>query len=106
MHARTHPPANTNRGLLVLASTLLAVNIGVQLIGLSSTGVAQAGPENAPVFPNNAEVQRRQAEALTEISAKLGRIESKLDKTMNVKVIEMPAINFPSAQTTDASPKR
>lgn len=103
------PAAASNRRLLVIASGLLVVNIALQLVGLSSTGAAYAGPDGPPVFPNNAEVQRRQAEALTEISAKLGRIESKLDKTMNVKVVEMPAIVIPSGgggNQADASGKR
>ena len=46
------PAAASNRRLLVIASGLLVVNIALQLVGLSSTGAAYAGPDGPPVFPN------------------------------------------------------
>lgn len=80
--------------LLVLASALLVVNIAVQTLSLSAPGQAHAAsapPENVPAFPNNAEFQRRQADALSDIASRLGRIEAKLEKGLSVKVTEMPA---------------
>ena len=96
-------PART-RPLLAFVAVMLVVNTGLQLASLSPAPAAaqnRSGTGEPPVFPNNAEVQRKQAEALNEISAKLSRIETKLDKGLSVKVTEMPEMKFPS--TTDAS---
>lgn len=91
--------------LLAFVGVMLVVNTCVQLAGITPASASASaegrGPNDPPAFPNNAEVQRRQADALTEINAKLARIEAKLEKGLSVKVTEMPPITLPT--TADAA---
>lgn len=103
----TPSPIN-NRRMMAILATLLAANIAVSLLQLvgPATASASAQPSNTPpTFPNNASLLVKQCEILTEISAKMGRIETKMDKGFNVKVTEMPEIKFP-ASMTDAQNNR
>jgi hypothetical protein len=97
----------SSRPLLAFVAVMLVVNTAIQVASLTPAEAhaqnrTQPSTTNPPTFPNNAEVQRRQADALADINAKLARIEAKLEKGLSVKVTEMPEMKFPTT-TTDAS---
>ncbi|MBL8990872.1 MAG: hypothetical protein JNJ48_04750, partial [Phycisphaerae bacterium] len=50
---------------------------------------------------NQAENIRKLTEAMNDANARLGRIEAKLDKGINVKVTEMPAVEIKNPPKAD-----
>jgi len=100
-------------GMKVMCVLLLANAV----IGVA--GLISAGPEVQPVyaqtrsggepptpFPNSGDLTRRTNEALTEISQRLSRLEARLERPLNVKVLEMPPVivSNPSVQSDEARP--
>lgn len=90
-----------NRSYLNAVLTVIAVLLGLHLLvqvsgqhASPSVAVAQPvgdGPVNSPPF--NAAEQRKQMIALLELlNRRVSSLENKLDKGLNVKVTEMPAI--------------
>lgn len=91
----------SNNTMLTAVLLVLTLNLIVGLVPGGSAGISHANAAAnvtapidppAPSFPNNAEILRRQSDSLADIAARLGRIEAKLDKPMQVKVIEMPVM--------------
>lgn len=76
--------------------------LGLTLL-LGNSGVSGTAPANAAAFDqpgttmqpegpfNSADQRKRMIEQLTMLNERMARLEAKLDKGINVKVIEMPA---------------
>ncbi|MCW5766153.1 MAG: hypothetical protein KIT68_09285 [Phycisphaeraceae bacterium] len=102
--AQCTTPNSSNRSLQTLlcaVGALTIVNLAVQVVSLSPQSAhaqnrSGPGSETAPPtpFPNQAENIRKLTEAMNDANARLGRIEAKLDKGINVKVTEMPAVEI------------
>ncbi len=96
-----HAPAHSARPssatvALWAAAALLGFNLMLGVSGLRGTSPAMADPpQNDPPF-NAAEQRKRMIDQLTQINDRLARLEGKLDKGINVKVTEMPAIKVES----------
>lgn len=108
-----HAGERMSAGMKLMCALLLANAV----IGLA--GLVGAGPEAQPAyaqnrsggepptpFPNSGDLTRRTNEALTEINQRLGRLEARLERPLNVKVLEMPPVivSNPSAQADEARP--
>jgi hypothetical protein len=87
--------------LSVVLAGLLAMNIAVQLTQ-GSVAVAQPGAQSTPQpFGNSAEFQRRTADGIGQLVERMGRIEARLEKPFNVKVLEMPPIQVNLPKTAN-----
>lgn len=90
--------------LSVVLAGLLAMNIAVQLVHLTqgSMAVAQPASQTPPQpFGNSAEFQRRTADGIGQLVERMGRIEARLEKPFNVKVLEMPPIQVNLPKTAN-----
>ena len=82
-------------GVLTVIAALLAVLVTQATIGLPGPEAAVAADRVAPSresmgIPNAADQRGRMISSLDAIDARLGRIESKLNAPLDVKVIDMP----------------
>lgn len=83
--------ATLTRVLLAAVAVLLLLNLVAGDARLpESVAAAQPAGDLSPF--NATEQRKRMIDALDEISGRLAKLESKLDKGLNVKVTEMPAV--------------
>jgi hypothetical protein len=84
-------PAGRPYARLVKPAALVALGV---LIGSMAPGLTAPAPATAQSEPpfNAAEQRKQMIAQLSQMNDRLARIEGKLDKTVNVKVTEMPPV--------------
>jgi len=81
--------------LLTICAVLLAANAFVSLTGggASPAFAQQERTQPGEVF-NSGEQRRKMIEQLTQMNDRLGRLEARMEKGFNVKVLEMPPVKI------------
>lgn len=86
----------TTKVLLTTIAALLALNLlnnwGIAPDGAQSKAFAQNTNQPAASF-NSSEYAKRTADGIAELNQRIGRLESKFDKAMQVKIIESVPLN-------------
>ncbi len=97
---RHEPNGRRFQSLLAVTATLLGANLlvqGVQMVSPAVAGESFPPPTNVPPVFDSAGQRKDMIEKLEDISGRLKSIEAKLDKGINVKVTDMPAIKMAEA---------
>jgi len=94
----------TTNFLLGAVAALLLLNLVAGVFGIKfpPDAIAQSGGKGTDVIdpPFNAGLQRKNMiDAINQISEKVSRLESRLEKPLNVKVLEMPAVTVRNPET-------
>ena len=108
MNATTNNTTKSNRTttnfLLGAVAALLLLNLAAGVFGIKfpPETMAQSGGKGNEVIdpPFNAGLQRKNMiDAINQLGEKVSRLESRLEKPLNVKVLEMPAVTVRNPET-------